>query len=107
MFKNMIIKMRAGENFPIKIPEELHAKLRTFNTFSHLPILTLLDILDVCSIELREGRITPKQFESVIYFLLKTNKRIFKRKSVQQQFERIMCKKESLLLINLNIYCRK
>jgi len=93
MFKNMILGKRAGENFPIKIPEELEAKLDIFNTFSNLPILTLLDILDISSLDLRNKKITPRQFESIVYFLLKTSKKIFKRTTAHRLFENEICKR--------------
>jgi len=89
----MILGKRAGENFPIEIPEDLEAKLNIFNAFSNLPILTGLDILDISSLDLRNKKITPKQFENIVYFLLKTSKKIFKRTTAYRLFENEICKR--------------
>lgn len=93
MFKNMVLGKGAGENFPIKIPEDLEAKLNIFNKFSNLSILTLLDILDISSQDLQNKKMTPRQFESIVYFLLKTSKKLFKRTTAHRLFESEICKR--------------
>jgi len=81
MFKNMLLEKNSGENFPIKIPEDLLAKLEVFNKFSNLPIITL--------------RVSYTSFSRQI-------KRCFTRKSIQQEFEEIICRR-TIRSLNISI----
>lgn len=84
MFKNMILKTRSGDNFPISSPDELREKLSIFNEISELPIVTYLDILDVASKDIVKNQIGVKQYILIIYLILKC---------VDMPFEKEVCRR--------------
>lgn len=79
MFKNMIIKRRIGENFPINSPEGLKYKLELFNEIFSSRRLTYLGILDCASSDFVEHKIKPSEYVQVIYLIVKCVNKLFER----------------------------
>ncbi len=84
MFKKSLLKKRVGKNFPINSSEDFKCKLLLFNEIAKLRHLTYLDILDLGSLELINGKINLKKYFQITHSVLKF---------VDKLFEREICKR--------------
>lgn len=71
IFKNLILGVRAGENYKISEPRELRFKLRIFNEFTDFEkTINYIDILNIVCDDYIENRIKVWEFYSLIFMIM-------------------------------------
>ena len=77
LFKNLILKKRAGKNYPIESAPDLKLKFKTFYYTTRSLMFCYLDILDRASEDLKRKSITPSEYTHLVYLILKCSPRSF------------------------------